>query len=79
MIYDNKLHKKNEKLFFNICPHGGDLSKKFLPEVEFLNKKFSGPEDIPGGGMVTDTDQDDTCISVFLKLFLPGRYPIQLA
>ena len=42
--------------------------------VEFLNKKFSGPEDIPGGGgMVTDTDQDDTCIRQRIFEAVPSR------
>ena len=62
MIYDNKLHKKLKTFLQHLSTWWDFFSKNFLPVVEFLNKKSSGPEDIPGGGMVTDTGQDDTYI-----------------
>ena len=49
MIYDNKLHKKLKTFLQRLPPRWGRISKNFLPVAEFLNKKSSGPEDIPEG------------------------------
>ena len=49
MIHDNKLHKKLKTFLQHLPTRWGFFSKNFLPVVEFLNKKSSGPEDIPEG------------------------------
>ena len=61
MIYDNKLHKKLKIFLQHLSLRWGSF-KKISPGGGVFEQKFSGPKDIPRGGMVTDTDQDDTCI-----------------
>ena len=85
MIYDNKLKKKLKTFLQNLSTRWGFFQKKLLSVVEFSNKKSSGPENIRGGGgggggwLLTLVNMIPALDSVFLKLFLPGRYPIQLA
>ena len=80
MIYDNKLHKKTKNFSSKFVPTVGIFSQNFLPVVEFLNTNSSGPEDMPGGEwLLTLVKMIPALDSVFLKLFFPGRYPIQLA
>ena len=64
MIYDNKLHKKLKTFLQHLSPRWGSFKKISPAGGGVFEQKFGGPEDIPGGGggMVTDTDQDDTCI-----------------
>ena len=80
MIYDNKLHKKLKMFLQHLPPRWGIFSKNFFPVVEFLNKNSGGPEEIfgEGGWLLTLVKMIPASDSVFLKLFLPGRYPIQL-
>ena len=68
---------KTKNFSSTFAPTVGIFFKILSPGGGIFEQKSSGPEDIPEG-MVTDTSQDDTCTR-FLKLFLPGRYPIQLA
>ena len=57
IIFDHKFYLKTAKFLPNFVPMVRILSKKFVPRVQFFNKKYSGL----GGGMVTS--QDDTCIT----------------